>query len=188
MAWVSKERKDIISAALGNVLPKKAGWKYTLAGVGSGTLRLRITQGPIDLIGNIADTLKASGKYGDAQMVLDDRYFAPNEYYLQNSFSGDTLVLMEKVKAAMNVGNHNNSDISSDYFDVGWYIDIIIGKSGDPFLDIVPAGKAKFKKYVDDNLPKWKLEKYLPQDFKYLSAGKKAAATKKAKQLAAQFG
>ena len=33
----------------------------------------------------------------------------------------------------MMVGNHNNSDISTDYFDVGWYIDINIGKWDKPY-------------------------------------------------------
>jgi hypothetical protein len=25
-------------------------------------------------------------------------------------------------------GNHDNSDIQSDYFDVGWYVEVNIGK------------------------------------------------------------
>jgi hypothetical protein len=37
----------------------------------------------------------------------------------------------------MNAGNHNNSDVQSDYFDVGWYIDVNIGKWNKPYVATV---------------------------------------------------
>jgi hypothetical protein len=33
----------------------------------------------------------------------------------------------------MNDGNHDNSDIQSDYFDVGWYISINVGRWDKPY-------------------------------------------------------
>jgi hypothetical protein len=33
----------------------------------------------------------------------------------------------------MMVGNHDRSDIQSDYFDVGWYVDINIGRWNKPY-------------------------------------------------------
>jgi hypothetical protein len=33
----------------------------------------------------------------------------------------------------MNVGNHDRSDIQSDYFDVGWYVDVNVGAWNQPY-------------------------------------------------------
>jgi hypothetical protein len=33
----------------------------------------------------------------------------------------------------MNDGNYDNSDIQSDYFSVGWYIDVNVGKWDKPY-------------------------------------------------------
>ena len=33
----------------------------------------------------------------------------------------------------MNDGNHDNSEIQYDYFDVGWYIDVNIGRWNQPY-------------------------------------------------------
>ena len=40
---------------------------------------------------------------------------------------------LSEVIPAMNNGNHDNSDIQTDYFDVGWYIDVNIGKWNKPY-------------------------------------------------------
>jgi len=34
----------------------------------------------------------------------------------------------------MNEGNHDNSDIMTDYFDVGWYISVRLGKWDKPYV------------------------------------------------------
>ena len=34
---------------------------------------------------------------------------------------------------AMMIGNHNESDSQTDYFNVGWYIDIGIGRWDKPY-------------------------------------------------------
>jgi hypothetical protein len=34
----------------------------------------------------------------------------------------------------MNAGNHNRSDAMTDYFDVGWYVDVNIGKWNQPYI------------------------------------------------------
>ena len=33
----------------------------------------------------------------------------------------------------MDVGNYDNSDVQTDYFDTGWYIDINIGSWDKPY-------------------------------------------------------
>ena len=50
-----------------------------------------------------------------------------NLYHLHLHYSGKTLKTITAIKDACNVGNHDRSDSQSDYFDVGWYVDINIG-------------------------------------------------------------
>jgi hypothetical protein len=38
------------------------------------------------------------------------------------------LDFMKEIFVAMNDGNWDKSDIQSDYFNVGWYVDVNIGK------------------------------------------------------------
>lgn len=47
-----------------------------------------------------------------------------NEYHLNTVAEGRKLDFLKKVKQAMMIGNHDNSDAMTDYFDVGWYITI----------------------------------------------------------------
>jgi hypothetical protein len=34
----------------------------------------------------------------------------------------------------LNTGNHDNSDSQTDYFDVGWYVDVKVGKWNKPYI------------------------------------------------------
>jgi hypothetical protein len=56
-----------------------------------------------------------------------------NPYHFKDHFSGRALEFLKEVHIAMMVGNHDNSDIQSDYFDVGWYVDINIGRWDRPY-------------------------------------------------------
>lgn len=67
------------------------------------------------------------------EFMKNKGYFQVNEYYLENNFEGKILEFFKDVKAIMMEGNHDNSDIQTDYFDVGWYIDINIGKYDKPY-------------------------------------------------------
>ena len=56
-----------------------------------------------------------------------------NEYWIEEHFEGVAKEFLLKLKDAMMIGNHNNSDIMTDYFDVGWYIKINVGKWDKPY-------------------------------------------------------
>ena len=58
-------------------------------------------------------------------------YIQINEYYLERYSNSDVL---KKIKEIANEGNHNNSDIMTDYFDIGWYIYINIGDYDKPYV------------------------------------------------------
>ena len=49
-----------------------------------------------------------------------------NHYFVADHFEGDQRKFLLELIAAMNSGNWNNSDVQTDYFDVGWYIKILI--------------------------------------------------------------
>ena len=56
-----------------------------------------------------------------------------NEYHIASHFTGVAKEFLLKLKDAMMIGNHNNSRIEIDYFDVGWYISINVGKWNKPY-------------------------------------------------------
>lgn len=124
MAYMSQENKAKLKAEIAKVIP--ADWKWTLAVRHHSTLVLTIRQAPVDLIGHI--------KVANGGSVLRPKYIAVNEYALQHTFEGKLLKTFEKIKAAMNIGNHDRSDSQSDHFDVGWYIDIKVGEFEKPFV------------------------------------------------------
>lgn len=45
-----------------------------------------------------------------------------NEYWIDSNYDGIAKEFLQELRHAMMVGNHNNSDAMTDYFDVGWYI------------------------------------------------------------------
>ncbi len=100
-------------------------------------LRFTISASTIDFKKIYSDIEKERiENYGDQSA---DDYISPddnwqvNEYYLEDNFDGRILELLQDVRSFMNSGNHDNSDIMTDYFDVGWYINITIGRWDKPY-------------------------------------------------------
>ena len=56
------------------------------------------------------------------------KYEQVNEYYIENHYTGKAKDFLMECLAVLNEGNHNNSDSMTDYFDIGWYVYITIGK------------------------------------------------------------
>jgi hypothetical protein len=135
MAFMNQERKAQIAADLKKVMPK--GWKYTLSVRHHSTIVLTISEAPIDLLGirnkRVAESWERRGdKY------TPETYAQVNEYHLQNEFEGELLATFQRIKAALNIGNHDRSDAMTDYFDVGWYVDIKLGRWDKPFKVSAP--------------------------------------------------
>ena len=60
-----------------------------------------------------------------------------NEYWYHESFAYDNPKItdfLSELIPSMNDGNHDNSDIMTDYFDVGWYINVRVGKWDKPYI------------------------------------------------------
>ena len=138
MAYVSQERKANIAPVVKAIL-KKYGIKGSLSVRNHSVLCLTVKSGPIDFIENLikTDADKPYAKnFSDAQVasLRKNQNLDVNPYWYHEHFSGTAKSFLAEVLTAMNVGNHDNSDIQSDYFDCGWYVDVNIGRWNKPYV------------------------------------------------------
>lgn len=120
MAYVSQDKKKEIAEILKFIMPKN--WKYTLSVHNKSCIVLTIKSADVDIMGEYNTKKNSQLNYVDL-----------NEYHLKSYFNGDTLEKLEEILMALNHGNHNNSDSMTDYYDVGHYVSIKIGRYDKPF-------------------------------------------------------
>lgn len=133
MAYMSQERKQKIAPAVKAIL-KKYNVKGTLSVRNHMTLCLNIKSGAIDFISNYNSYNVDNPKYASyGGFTPAKEYIDVNPYWYKEHFDGVARKFLEEVIPAMNAGNHDNSDIQTDYFDVGWYIDVNIGRWNKPY-------------------------------------------------------
>ena len=123
MAYVSQDLKKKLAPKI-KAICNKYGVKASLAVRNHSVLCLNIKSGKIDFLGNYARDNEYAKKYGHIDV---------NTYWYQDHFDGVARDFFSEVIPAMNAGNHDNSDIQSDYFDVGWYIDVNVGRWNKPY-------------------------------------------------------
>ena len=111
MAYMSQEKKKSLAPAIKSVL-KEYGMKGSIGVNNHSTLVVNLSQGPIDF-GSTHDNV--------------------NQHWIASHYSGVAEKFLTKLAGAMMNGNFDHSDIQSDYFHVGWYIDINIGKWNKPY-------------------------------------------------------
>lgn len=137
MAYMSQEKKAKISPVVKSIL-KKYGVKGSLSVRHHSTLVLNIKSGPIDFVENyiVTDSKVFHGnKMSEDQIayIRKNQSVDVNPYWFKEHFSGVALSFLKEIFVAMNQGNHDRSDIQTDYFDVGWYIDVHIGQWKKPY-------------------------------------------------------
>ena len=118
MAYVSKELKANVAPVVKAIL-KKYKLKGSLSVRNHSTLVLTISAGSIDFVGNFNEQGPRSLAVGYVQV---------NEYHYDSHFTGAAKSALGELLDAMNVGNHDDSDYQTDYFSVGWYTNVNIGK------------------------------------------------------------
>ena len=137
MAYFNQERKAQKAPAIKAIL-KKYGVKGSLAVRNHSTFVLNIKSGKIDFIENFikTDFGQHGNKMSDDRIasVRKERALDVNVYWYKEHFSDKALSFLKEVITTMNSGNHNNSDIQTDYFDVGWYVDVKIGQWDKPYI------------------------------------------------------
>ena len=138
MAWVTKanidSKKPLIKA-----LNKEYGIKATLSGTNDYTMTLTVSEGPIDFINSYIKShddkpmAQPSAWEHTVKYIMEHQYIDVNPYWYNEHFDGKALEYLRKAHEIMNQGNHDRSDIQTDYFDVGWYVDVKIGRWNKPY-------------------------------------------------------
>ena len=137
MAYVSQELKAKLAPSIRAVC-KKHGVKASVAVSNHSTLVLNIKQGSIDFIENFIETEKAKSyhNYMDGTVtasIRKDQNLNVNPYHYRDHFSGRARKFLIEVMSIMNDGNWDKSDSQTDYFNVGWYVDVNIGRWNKPY-------------------------------------------------------
>lgn len=138
MAYYSQEMKKAVQPAMKKLL-KEYGLKGSLSVRDHRTVVLTIKSGAIDF-----------NKSSNA----DDYNRQVNVYWIDEHWTGKAKEFLTKAKALLNTGNYDNSDIMTDYFDVGWYVDINLGKWNQPYV-YTPDAKPVAKKAKQKSKKKW---------------------------------
>lgn len=131
MAYVSQELKAKLAPRI-RAICKRYGIRATLAVRNHSTLVLNVRQGAIDFVGSYNSIAKNRDTLlGPARLA--ENYIDVNPYWYRDHFEGRALQFLSEVFAVMNDGNHDRSDIQTDYFDVGWFVDVNIGRWDRPY-------------------------------------------------------
>lgn len=130
MAYMSQERKAKLAPAIKKVLTKY-GLKGSLSVDHHSSLVLTIKAGTIDFYD---ETVVSPYDFnGTTKTPREKWYSSINPYHFKDHWKGKALAFLNEVMPLMNVGNHDRSDAMTDYFDVGWYVDVNIGKWDKPY-------------------------------------------------------
>jgi hypothetical protein len=111
MAYVSQELKAKI-APLVKKICAQYGMKGSLSVQNHSTLVLTVKEG---------------------KLPFPESDTSVNPYHYLDHYTGKQREFLHAVIQVMNTGNHNRSDIMTDYFDVGWYISVNIGRWNKPY-------------------------------------------------------
>ena len=124
---MNQEKKKEIASLLKKEFgtAKQRGFKYTLAVRNLSTIVMNISAGKVDFIGNYLEKNQVDSdkdvSYLSVSCWIDDRY------------TGEVKDILNRALKCLNDGNHDNSDIMTDYFDTGWYVEINIGRWNKPY-------------------------------------------------------
>tara|TARA_R100001082_G_scaffold106012_1_gene78550 strand:+ start:764 stop:1150 length:387 start_codon:yes stop_codon:yes gene_type:complete len=118
MAYISQEKKKELAPKIKEVL-KKHGVKGTISVSHHSNLVVRLKSGKIDLYGEKTSP-NWCGSHGSDSV---------NTYWINDHHTGKSRIFLKELHAAMNDGNWDKSDAMTDYFNVGWYSDIVVGNN-----------------------------------------------------------
>jgi hypothetical protein len=133
MAYMSQEKKAKLAPTIKAVC-KKYGMKASIAVRHHSTLVVNIKSGKLDILSNYNATIAERDPTGNKHINQAHTSLDVNPYWYHEHFTGKTKEFFEELFTAMNVGNHDRSDIQTDYFDVGWYVDVNVGQWNKPYV------------------------------------------------------
>lgn len=137
MAYIKSEQVSEFRQQIKAAFP---GWKFSITKENFSAIRVTILQAPIQMINN------------DLDKPLNRTYVQTNVYYIHEHYKDrpDVMKALLKIKSICMKGNHDNSDIMTDYHDVGWYVYINIGDYDKPFI-YAPVAESSVKEQTTTN-------------------------------------
>lgn len=138
MAYMSQEMKKELAPAIKAVL-KKYGVKGSISVDNYSSLVVTIKEGVLDFIGDANKHNKEHAeRRGERFYEVKDNYQVNPYYASERAVDKKIGKFFKELVEAMNgkgtkIANHDNSDIMTDYFDVGWYVNINVGKWDKPY-------------------------------------------------------
>ena len=133
MAYFNQAKKAVMVAPIKAILAKY-GLKGSLSVRNHSTVVLSIRSGKIDFLTNYKECqqVMTHGSHFD-EFANERTSLQVNQYSYKKSFSGTAFHCLNELFTVLYDGNHDRSDIMSDYFDVGWYVDVNIGEWDSPY-------------------------------------------------------
>jgi hypothetical protein len=131
---MSQENKAVIAANIKPILAKY-GVKGSLSVCNHSTIVLTLKSGKIDFIENL-NRVCGSSHYQTSNgfRPATRGHVDVNPYWYHDHFDGKAKKFLDEALRVLNTGNHDNSDSQTDYFDVGWYVDVKVGKWNKPYI------------------------------------------------------
>lgn len=133
MAYMSQERKAQLAPQIKKILAKFK-MKGSISVDNHSTLCVNLKSGSLDIIGNFNKTIADRDPTGNSHINPARDHLLVNTYWIGDHYSGKVQSFLKELVAAMNIGNHDRSDIQTDYFDVGWYVRVNVGKWNKAYL------------------------------------------------------
>lgn len=131
MAYMDQANKKRLAGLAKKALSKWPAVKWSVAVRNHSTVVLTVNEGDLDFLAGVAsegphlDSLrKRLAERGDTEV---------QHYTIERDWAGDARAFLLAARTALETGNHNRNDAQSDYYDVGWYIKIQIGRFDRPY-------------------------------------------------------
>lgn len=128
MAYMNQQKKSEIAKLLKQELKKfDVKLKYSLSVKHHSAIVCTISESSV----NFLNEYTPPKTY---RTVVDATYMQVNEFYINEFFKdGIAKEILITIKNCLNLNNFDKSDIQTDYFHVGHYTDINIGRWNKPF-------------------------------------------------------
>jgi len=111
-------KKAALAAGVKAVMP--AGWKYSLSVQHHSTIVCTISEAPVDILAALR---------GEDSRAVERGHDEVNKRFFEfQPVAAEVREPLLAILEALNVGNHDRSDLQTDYFDVGWYVRLKIGR------------------------------------------------------------
>lgn len=124
-----KEKRNLVKRAF----PSALGWKFSIKTRNYSCIDVTILESPIEL------------RNLESKNISDGMGVRPN----YDNLSGFGKEVIQTLWDIINKGNYDKSDSMTDYFDVGFYANIYIGKWDKPFEVVEVERTAKAEKALN---------------------------------------